>query len=230
MLDKGVEVLGGIAVQRRRQDAAVTQGARPKFHAAMHPSHDTVLGKLRDGRVDGLFRGQDVPEPQLAILEYALDLFRGVTGTQIKVIEADAPGLVVDGMPGIERRAKRRARIPRCRLHENILKRRAFQRGNQQRVQAQPAGQAKAPRARAGHADHRLLDGALYAGRQRSAQRLGHRGALVDPQPLVKARAEAAAGQPLGIEERSVQAGPFAVPHGHDFQKQVAEPVVARAT
>ena len=54
----------------------------------------------------------------------------------------------------------------------------ALQRGDQQRVQAQAAGEAEVP-ARARHANHGFFDGALNAGRQRRAQRLRHGGSVL---------------------------------------------------
>ena len=67
VFNEGIQVFGGVGIERRGQDAAVAEGARPELHAAMHPGHDAVLGKLRNGRFDGFLGGQDVAEAQLAI-------------------------------------------------------------------------------------------------------------------------------------------------------------------
>ena len=62
MFDESVQIFRGIGIQRRRQNAAIAKRARAKLHAAVHPRHDAIFGKLRNGRRDHLFGGQDVAE------------------------------------------------------------------------------------------------------------------------------------------------------------------------
>src|ERR1017187_3929551 len=47
MFDEEVEVLGGIGVERRSQNAAVAEGARAELHPAVHPGDDLVVVQLR---------------------------------------------------------------------------------------------------------------------------------------------------------------------------------------
>ena len=77
--------------------------------------------ELRNGRLDGLFHCQDVAEAQLAVFEHALDFLGGIAGAEINVIEPDARGLIVDGVPCMQRGADRRAGVTRRRLYENVL-------------------------------------------------------------------------------------------------------------
>ena len=66
-----------------------------------------------------------------------------------------------------------------------------FERGHQQRVQAQAAGQAEVA-ALARHADGGILDGALHAGGDVGAQAFGNGVAVLQAEALVETRAEAA--------------------------------------
>ena len=146
MLDEGVQVLGGVRVERRRQDAAVAQRARAEFHAAVHPGHDLVVVQLRHGGIDHFVRGQQVAEAQLAVFEHLLDLRRGVGRPQAERFHAARALLPVGAVPGFEHRADGRAGVAGRRLHEDVLEAGAlFQRRHQQRVQPQPAGQAQVP-------------------------------------------------------------------------------------
>ncbi len=74
MLDELVEVDRRVGVQRRGEDATVTERTRAKLGASLEPSEDLVVAEARDGRVDDLAVGQHVPEAQLAVFKRNLDL------------------------------------------------------------------------------------------------------------------------------------------------------------
>ena len=122
VLDIGVQVLRGIGIKRRRQDAAVAQRARPELHAPVHPGHDFVIAQARDGGVDQLFVCQQVSEPQLAILQHLLHLLGTITRTEAQVAQWQALPLPTHSVPGFEHRAQRSASIAAGGLHENTGK------------------------------------------------------------------------------------------------------------
>ena len=70
MLDKDVQILGGVRIQRRRQDAAIAQRARPELHAALHPRDDFVLAvQIAHRAIQQFVGGHQIVEPQLAIFQ-----------------------------------------------------------------------------------------------------------------------------------------------------------------
>ena len=87
MLDEDVQVLGGIRIERRGQNAAVAQRARAELHAAVHPGDDLVVVQLLHGGVDHFVGGQQVVEAQLAVLEHLLDLRGAVSRAQAERVE-----------------------------------------------------------------------------------------------------------------------------------------------
>ena len=112
MLDEDVQVLGGIRVERRRQNAAVAQRARAEFHAAVHPGHDLVVVQLRHRGVDDLVGGQQVAEAQLAVLQHLLDFGGGKGRAQAERVAA--PRAAPAGRRRARRPAPRRWPSRRC--------------------------------------------------------------------------------------------------------------------
>ena len=190
MLDEGVQVLGGVRIERRGQDAAVAQRARAEFHAALHPGDDLVVVQLRDRGIDQFVRGEQVAEPQLAVLQHLLDFGRGEARPQTERFHGDTRSLLpVDGVPGFEHRADGRAGVARRRLHEDVAAAGAlFERRHQQRVQPQPARQAQVP-AVARHLDHGLLPRPAGRPRPRGPAALRVRAApSLEAEPFVEPR------------------------------------------
>ena len=90
MLDEDVQVLGGIRVQRRRQNAAIAERARSELHAALHPGDDLVVVELRHGAIDDFVGGDQVVEAQLAVFQHLLDLRGGEAGAEAQGVHGDA--------------------------------------------------------------------------------------------------------------------------------------------
>src|SRR5260370_24441251 len=105
MLDERVQILSGIRIERRRQDAAIAESTGAELHAALHPGHDAVLAQLRDRGLDHLFASEQVTKAQLAVFEYLLDLGRGVGRPEANGVERHALFLAECAMPGVEHRA-----------------------------------------------------------------------------------------------------------------------------
>jgi hypothetical protein len=105
--------------------------------------------------------GQQVTEPQFAVLEHLLDLLGVVFRTEAEIADADPRLVAVYVVPGVEGGAQGRACVARRGLHEHVLPAPALlERRNQEGIMSQPARQAKvAPAAR--HAHDGLLHGAL---------------------------------------------------------------------
>ena len=177
MLDESVEVLGGIRIERRSQDAAVAQRARAEFHAAVHPGDDLVFVQLRHGGGDQFVVGQQVMEAQLAVLEHPLDLAGGDRpGREHSVSSATRRVLAESAVPGIQHRADGGAGIAGHRLHKNVARAEVvFERGDQQRVEAQAAGQAQVAALAPATRMAAVLDGLLDARRHVRAQSFGDR-------------------------------------------------------
>src|SRR5271163_2140896 len=58
MFDKNVEVLGGIGIQGRRENASIAERARAEFHAALHPGDNLLAVDLADGALHQFFGGE----------------------------------------------------------------------------------------------------------------------------------------------------------------------------
>src|ERR1017187_10288307 len=129
-------------------------------------------------------------------------------------------------MPGFEHRADGRSGMAGNRLHEDVLvSRTVLERGDQQGVQPETAGQAEVA-AGTGHADGGGFHGLLDAGREMWSQLLGTRLAVLQSDAFIEARAEAAVAQTVGREEGTVEAR-AGVGKAEDFEEEVAEPLVA---
>ncbi len=95
-------------------------------------------------------------------------------------------------MPRIEDRSQCRSVVARGRLHKHACKFAAvLQRGNQQRIHSQSAGETHIFRL-AGICDHCLLDGALCARCDVRFEGLRYGLRVFESEPLVKSRAESA--------------------------------------
>ena len=178
--------------------------------------------------VDHFVGGQQVVEAQLAVLEHLLDLRRRRSrGRGKRVRVPTRRSWPIGAVPGVEHRADGRAGVARGGLHEHVLVAGAvFQRRDQQRIQAQAAGQAEVA-SLAGHADDGLFDGLLDAGGDVGAQvaRGWRRRPPVRGARRSARRSRRASRRSVVKKERS-RRGP-ASRDAEDFEEQVAVAVVA---
>ncbi len=82
MLDVNIQIFGGIGIERRGQNAAVAQRARPELHAPLHPRQDLVLAQQAHRVRQQLIGRAQVVKAQLAVLQHLLDFFRAVAGAE----------------------------------------------------------------------------------------------------------------------------------------------------
>src|SRR6476620_10058908 len=102
MLDVRIEVLRGIRIERRSQDAAVAQGSGAELHSPVHPGDDAVIIELAYGRFNQLFGREQIAEVQFAILQHLLDLLGAEAGAETQISHAEPLRLAKDVMPGVE--------------------------------------------------------------------------------------------------------------------------------
>src|SRR5712671_1013994 len=102
MLDKRVEILRGIGIERRSQNTAIAQRPRTEFHPAVHPGDDAMLVDLGYCRFDQLPSREQVSKAQLAVLQYLLDLLGAEARAQAQVPDTESRGLTEDVMPAVE--------------------------------------------------------------------------------------------------------------------------------
>ncbi len=152
----------------------------------------------------------------------------GEGGAERKGVEGDAAGLLESAVPGFQHRADGRARVAGRGLDEDVFESGAgFERGHEQGVQAEAAGQAEIA-ALAGHADGGILHRMLDAGGHVGLQAFGNRFAVLQAEALVKARAEAAVADALAAEIGTVEAR-AGIGEAEDVQEEAAETIVAGA-
>ena len=90
MLDEDIQILRGVGIERRRQNAAIAQCARAELHPPLHPGDDLVVAQLGHGGLDQLLVGQQVAEAQLAVFEHLFDFGRAECRPQAQSFERHA--------------------------------------------------------------------------------------------------------------------------------------------
>ncbi len=206
VLDVDVEVLRRVGIERRSQNGAVAQSARPELHAALHPGHDPVLRQLIERGCQQLLARGEEAEAELAVFEHLLDLL----GREIRA-EAERPHRAalappMRAAPGVVSRADGRAAVARSGLHEDVVPAAAaLERGHQQSVERQPAGQAEiAAFTREVHDDG--FRGRLDARRKIGLHCFRDFRAFGQTQRFIEARAEPARLAAVHVEPRRIHA------------------------
>ena len=180
MLDEDVEVLGGIGIERRRQDAAITESARAKLHPPLHPSDNLPLAQHAHSLRKYIVGRAQILKTQFAVFQNLLDFFPAVAWSQQHGVLADALGLLLPLMPHMESSAERSPGIARRRLHKYVLPATAaLQELHQQSIVKQAAGQTQIL-AVARHGQNRILHRALQTVRDRGSQFRWNRGPVVE--------------------------------------------------
>ena len=176
MLDEGVQVLGGVRVERRRQDAAVAQGARAELHAAVHPGDDLVVVQLRDGGIDHFVGGEQVAEPQLAVFEHLLDLAGGEGRAQAERFHAGRGAPAGRRVCQVSSTAPMAVpALPAAGCTKTLpLPKRCSSADTSSAFSPSPPARHRFSAA-PGHPDHGLFDGPLDARGDVGAQRFGNR-------------------------------------------------------
>ena len=227
VLDEDVEVLGGIGIERRSQDAAVAQRARAELHAAVHPGHDLVVVQLRHGGSDQFVHGEHVAEAQLAVFEHLLDFgarcrrgpgrgyraARAASWRQAPCQVSSTAPMAVPALPeaGCTNTFSKPERFSSAETSS------AFRPRPPARHRLRPL-----PAMRITAASTAFWMPAATCGRRSS----GIGCAVLQSEPLVESRAETAAVQALGAEEGAVEAR-SGIGKAEDLQEQIAITAVA---